>query len=417
MTLRHAQWFGILGFVLAAPAFAADDYTIHSFVRQQLSDVYYSEGIGVGDLNHDGQTDVVYGPYWFAGPSFQEKKEIYPAKPQNKEGYANHFFAWVHDFNGDGYSDILTAGFPGTPAYLFENPRSEGHSQHWPKHQVFPSVCNESPQLLNIVGDDHPELVCSSGGFFGYATFDPAKPFETWTFHPISEKVAPVPFGHGLGVGDVNNDGKQDLIIKDGWFEQPKSLDDAKVWAFHAFPFAGPGGADMYAYDVDGDGDNDVITSLAAHDFGLAWFEQVQEAGKTTFKRHLIMGDKPAQNRYGLVFSEPHSVILADIDGDGLKDILTGKTYYSHHKQSPMWDAGAVVYWFRLTRTPQGVDYVPYKADGESGIGRQLVAYDINKDGLPDLAAGGMKGAHILIHKREAVDKARWEQAQPKPLK
>ena len=105
---------------------------------------------------------------------------------------------------------------------------------------------------------------------------------------------------------------------------------------------------------------------------------------------------------------------LADIDGDGLKDIVTGKTYYSHHKKSPMWDAGAVVYWFRLRRTPGGVDWVPYKADGESGIGRQLVVHDLNQDGLPDLAAGGMKGAHVLIHRRETVDKVRWEELQPK---
>ena len=165
---------------------------------------------------------------------------------------------------------------------------------------------------------------------------------------------------------------------------------------------------------MDGDGDNDVITSLAAHDFGLAWYEQVSEGGQTHFRRHLIMGDRPEQNRYGLVFSELHSVNLADIDGDGLKDIVTGKTYYSHHKASPMWDAGAVVYWFRLRRTKQGVDWVPYRADGESGIGRQLVVTDINGDGLPDIASGGMKGAHVLIQHRETVDRARWESAQPK---
>jgi hypothetical protein len=207
-----------------------------------------------------------------------------------------------------------------------------------------------------------------------------------------------------------------DVLMKDGWFEQPVSLDGSPTWAFHPAPFAPIGGADMFAYDVDGDGDNDVITSLAAHDFGLAWHEQVREGDKVIFRQHVIMGDRPEQNRYGLVFSEPHSVVLADIDGDGLKDVVTGKTYYSHHKQSPMWDAGAVVYWFRLVRTPEGVDWVPYKADGESGIGRQLVVHDINGDSLPDLASGGMKGAHVLIHRREAVDRARWEAAQPKVL-
>jgi hypothetical protein len=202
--------------------------------------------------------------------------------------------------------------------------------------------------------------------------------------------------------------------MKDGWFEQPASADQSSAWPFQAVPFAPRGGADLFAYDVDGDGDNDVITALAAHDFGLAWYEQVREGGRARFRQHLIMGDRPEQNRYGLVFSELHSVNLADIDGDGLKDIVTGKTYYSHHKKSPMWDAGAVVYWFRLDRTPGGVDWVPYKADAESGIGRQLVVADVDGDGLPDIATGGMKGAHVLIHRRERVEKARWEAAQPK---
>ena len=146
----------------------------------------------------------------------------------------------------------------------------------------------------------------------------------------------------------------------------------------------------MYAYDVDGDGDNDVITSLAAHEFGLAWHEQLSGDGEPRFRQHLIMGSTPEENRYGLVFSELHSVNLADMDGDGLKDIVTGKTYWSHHTQSPMWDAGAVVYWFKLSRDKTGVNWIPYRADDQSGIGRQVVVGDLNADQLPDIVVGGM---------------------------
>jgi hypothetical protein len=402
-----------LALAASPPAFG-QEHVAHSFQRQQLSDVYYSEGIAAGDLNRDGQTDMIYGPYWFAGPSFQEKREIYSAKAQPRERYADHFFAWVHDFTGDGWNDVLAVGFPGTPAFVYENPQAAGLDRPWPKHQVLDSVANESPQFTNLIGDDRPELVCTRGGFFGYATFDPAHALAAWQFHPISERIAPVPFGHGLGVGDVNGDGRLDVLMKDGWLAQPESVNGDPKWTLHRARFAPAGGAEMHAYDVDGDGDNDVVTSLAAHEYGLAWHEQFKDGEQVAFRQHVILGDRPAANRYGVVFSELHSVNLADIDGDGLKDIITGKTFWSHHRQSPMWDAGAVVYWFRLVRNKDGVDFVPYKADGDSGIGRQVIVHDINGDGLPDLAAGGMKGAHVLLHKREIVSAERWKELQPK---
>jgi hypothetical protein len=402
------------GFALAAES-RAEDGVLHTFERRQLTDVYYSEGANAGDLNGDGKPDVVYGPHWYEGPAFTEKHEIYPAKPQNRKGYADNFFNWIYDFNGDGWNDILVAGLPGTPAFIFENPKGGDLDKAWKKHTVFDSVGNESPHFTNIVHDKRPELVCTFKGSYGFATPDWDKPFEPWTFHRISEQPAPDPFGHGLGVGDINGDGLNDILCVDGWLEQPKVDALTAPWPFHSVKFSNAyGGADMFAYDVDGDGDNDVITSLAAHDFGLAWYEQDRNGGEVVFRRHLIMGDKPTQNRYGVVFSELHSVALADIDGDGLKDIVTGKTYYSHHDRSPMWDAGAVVYWFRLTRTEKGVDWLPYRADTESGIGRQLTIADVNGDKLPDIVVGGMVGGHVLIHQKKTVSEAEWKAAQPK---
>jgi hypothetical protein len=400
--------------LLSVQMLTAQDYLLHTFERQQLSDVYFSEGAGAGDINGDGRPDIVCGPYWYAGPDFTEKHEIYPPVPQPTQRYADNFFSWVYDFNGNGHNDVFVVGFPGTPAYVYENPGPDRLNSHWKKHQVFDWVSNESPQLIQLVGDERPELVCTRDGHFGYATIDWDHPFEPWKFHAISEQITATRFGHGLGVGDVNGDGLLDIVHAGGWFEQPAENPGNRRWQHHEVKFTNSyGGAEMYVYDVDGDGLNDVITSLAAHDFGLAWYKQVLRDGERTFEMNLIMGDRPAQNKYGLVFSELHSVALADIDGDGLLDIVTGKTYWSHHEKSPMWDAGAVVYWFKLVRGPDGVDWIPYQADGDSGIGRQVGVADLTGNGLPDIYAGGMKGTHVLRHSVRKVDRETWKQAQP----
>lgn len=416
--MSHRKVFLLIGLgltLLATVLLQAAELTVDTFDRQALTKTYFSEGANFGDLNSDGHQDIVYGPYWFAGPDFSVRREIYKPVPQPVEGYADNFFCWTGDFNGDDLADVLVVGFPGTPAYVYENPGTERHGAHWPKHQVFDWVSNESPQWTNLVGDDRPELVCTRDGYFGYAVPDWEKPFEPWTFHRISEQVAPSRFGHALGVGDVDGDGRQDVLAQNGWYQQPAKL--GRPWQFHAVSFSQAGGADMFAYDVDGDGDNDVITSLSAHAFGLAWFEQIQQGDERTFVRHLIMGEKAADNPFGVVFSELHSVALADVDGDGLKDICTGKTYYSHHKQAPMWDAGPVVYWFKLQRTDDGVNWLPFKADDEAGIGRQLIVGDINGDSLPDMLSGGMRGCHLLTHVKTTVDRQKWLEAQPQLTK
>lgn len=415
---RHPRiwslWLAAATGLATAPRLPAGEPTLHQFDRQVLTDVYYSEGVNAGDLNGDGHPDIVHGPYWFAGPDFKQQHEIYAATPQNRDRYANSFFSWVYDFDQDGANDVFAVGFPGTPAYVYRNPGQDQLEGHWEKHQVFDSVSNESPHFVDLVGDERPELVCTRDGLFGYATMDADKPLAAWTFHVISSEPAPKPFGHGLGVGDVNSDGRRDVITKDGWFEQPQSPDQVNRWMFHPVRFAAAGGAEMYAYDVDGDGDCDIITSLEAHSFGLAWFEQIKSDAGVEFRRHLIMGKSPAENRYGLVFTEPHSVNLADIDGDGLLDIVTGKTYWSHHRQSPLWDAGAVVYWFRLVRGENGVDWVPYQAAADAGIGRQVIIQDVNGDALPDILVGGMKGCSVLLQRRETVSREQWDAAQPK---
>lgn len=199
----------------------------------------------------------------------------------------------------------------------------------------------------------------------------------------------------------MNGDGRVDIIEKGGWWEQPKSLTGNPLWTKHSFQF-GEGGAQMFAYDVNGDGLNDVITSLQAHGYGVAWIEQVRGGNNISFRQHIIINKEPSENPYGVKFSQPHSLDLADVDGDGLKDIVTGKRFWAHGSaMDPEPNAPAVLYWFQLTRPGKNkVEFVPHLVDNDSGVGTQVTVADIDGDKRQDIIVGNKKGAFVFIQKR-----------------
>ncbi len=426
---------GAAALLWAAPDAPAP--VLRSFERIALSDQFWCEGAHFADFNRDGVQDVVAGPWWWAGPDFKTRHEIYApnasfALPlgertilqvpgfegalgrQNK--YSDNFFSWPYDFNGDGWMDVLVAGFPGKETAWFQNPGEAGG--RWTRYVIFTQTDNESPTFTDLTGDGKPELVCITRGAYGFAEFDPADPTVPWRWRRITPDKGYGNFTHGLGVGDVNGDGRMDLLEKDGWWEQPASLDGDPVWTHHPQRFSGPGGAQMYAYDVNGDGLNDVITSLAAHAFGLAWFEQIRNAdGGIEWKEHTIMGQRPDENRYGVKFSELHALDLVDMNGDGLKDIVTGKRFWSHGRLGdPDRNDQAVLYWFELTRGPEGVDYVPHLIDADSGVGTQIVAGDVNGDSHPDVVVGNKKGVFVLLQQVKPATAEEIAAARPAPL-
>ena len=200
--------------------------------------------------------------------------------------------------------------------------------------------------------------------------------------------------------GDVDGDGKMDVLDKAHWWRQPKSLDGDPIWEGFRFQFTKPGGADMFAYDFDGDGDNDIFTAAAAHGYGLTWFEQADsESGKKIWKRHVITGSKAEDNEFGVMFSQAHSAQLVDMDGDGIKDLITGKRWWAHNGNDPGGNDPAVLYWFKII--PGGksgeAKFIPYQIDNDSGVGTQFLVKDITGDNKPDIIVSNKKGTFLHI--------------------
>jgi hypothetical protein len=375
-----------------------------SFEKRILIDQYYCDGVAVGDINKDGKPDVIAGPFWFEGPDFKAKHEFYPPKVfETAPAPTDSMYSFVHDFNGDGWPDVLVLGRVHLhAAYWYENPGKDGLAKggHWKKHFVFERIKGESPPFIDVDGDGRPELVAHWEDRWGLLGPDPADPTKPWLFRPITAKGKYEQFYHGTGIADVNGDGRLDLILNEGWWEQPAKGAATPEWTAHPFRFGNKGGAQMFAYDVNGDGAADVLTSLDAHGWGLAWWERVKGAdGDAAFRKHVIMGDRAEEAKYGVAFSQPHALATADLDGDGLPDLVVGKRMWAHGPKGdiePM--AAPVLYWFQLVREPAGPRFVPHLIDDKSGVGVQITIADVDGDGRPDVLTASKLGVFLFLN-------------------
>jgi hypothetical protein len=382
-----------------------------SWETRTLSTLHVAEGADVGDIDGDGVLDLVAGPNWYRGTDFGLGGTLMPNPPTfTMNEYSTFFLTFVDDVNGDGLPDVIAIGDAGgangsgTPnAFWYQNPGPANLTQPWVKQAIFSGlVANESPAYLNVVGDTMKELVFMTNQQLGYAR-PGATAAAPWTFTGVSGAVAfGTPYVHGLGAGDIDGDGVTDLVERSGWWRQVTGA----TWERHAFEFwvgstAGRatnwGGSQMHVFDVDGDGDSDVVSVLAAHQYGLAWFEHQGTGAAATFVGHQILPTLAGANNV----SQLHSMVVADVNGDGLTDIVTGKRYYAHPSTNP--DPGTtdppVISWFELQRGAAGATFVQHVIHDNSGAGCNFVARDLNRDGKVDIFTTNKRGTFLHLQR------------------
>ena len=373
------------------------------FKMLRLSNFAMGWSTAVADINRDGILDVVAGPIYYLGPDFTVWREFALAQTWNPSNqYPNNLLCQAaFDWTGDGWPDILMGGT------LYVNPGKE--NRRWDRIVTGMLGGGEITAYRDVDGDGKLDVINSSGGGVSWSHPDPATPLGQW----ISVNVSgPGPWpAHGVGAGDINGDGKVDIVNPYGWWEQPVGGASVTPWKYHDVKLSGwgragggPGGAEMMIYDVNGDGKNDVVTSLQAHGWGLGWFEQKRDAaGEITFEPHTIMGDFGTKNPGNVTFSELHGLTAADMDGDGIPDIVTGKRYWAHEESyvdpDPM--TSPVLYIFKTARNPKapgGAEFVPEMVHNRSGVGSTVLAADVNKDGAMDIITATKLGTFAFLN-------------------
>jgi hypothetical protein len=353
-----------------------------------LDPEFRSEGVAVADVNHDRKLDVLAGNVWYEAPNWTPHEIAPVQKFDGAHGYSNCFLSWAADVNRDGWMDQIVVQFPGDKAVWRENPKNKPGP--WKEHIIWRSACNESPAFADLLGNKKPVLV------FPYdekimAWYEPGKD-RTREFinHDVGTEKQPgvERFSHGMGVGDINGDGHPDIITTQGYYEAPEDPRSGP-WKFVPANL-GPECGQMVVYDVNGDGLPDVISS-SAHNIGVWWYEQKKGPNGPEFEQHLIDNS----------FSQSHSLVLADINHDGVMDIVTGKRFWAHGPTGDVNpDAPAMLYWFELKRKKGKVEWIRHEIDNDSGVGTQFQVIDVNKDGLLDVVTSNKKGVHVFLQQR-----------------
>jgi len=346
------------------------------FERTKIGDTTY-EAASVFDVDNDGHVDIVSGGFWHAGPEFTTAHKI--CDILQVDDYYDDFSDYPMDVNGDGYLDIVTGGWFGQTLYWRENPK--GQPVEWTTHTVAKTGNIERCSFFDLDGDGHMEVFATTSPvhYFRLVRDENGVGQGRFEQYTIPENGG----GHGFGCGDVNGDGRPDLIFSGGWMEASEDPYDVHGWKWHPDFNLGTASVPILVHDVNGDGKNDLIVG-GAHGYGLWWYEQ---GAPGEWTQHVIEAHR----------SQFHEMQLADIDNDGALELVTGKRYRAHRGH----DAGGhdPLFTVYYDIDPAGftrhtIDYGP--AGQASGIGIYCWITDIDGNGWKDIVAPGKEGLYLF---------------------
>jgi len=350
-----------------------------------------NEGCAVGDVNKDGVTDIVAGPNWFAGPDFIPRplRDI----DEFQDDYLCNNGDHLHDVDGDGYLDVISGHWMTPDIYWYKNPGAQAlvKGLKWKQHLLKSTRGqNECNLLHDFDGDGVPEWFVNS--------WDKKAPQVVWKFardeqgKPTLRRIVigDQGSGHGYALGDINGDGREDVLSETGWYERPAGSPFAKTWRFHAETALPHPSCPCQIADIDGDGRNDIIWGRA-HDFGLYWWKQDEPKpdGTTTWTEHLIDDS----------WSQIHCIVTADLDGDGQDEFITGKRVRGHAGRDPGGKEPECLFYYKWNTEQEKFQRHTISGFGEGvGTGMQIRTADFNQDDRPDIAVSGKTGTWVLIN-------------------
>lgn len=375
----------------------------------------FNESCSLVDVNGDGRVDITCGVNWYENPGPRggrwAKHACYFVDAEKRSFLHGHCHESAVDVNRDGLMDVVNSGYQADIAGVlwYENPGTRGGKWNARRLHASPFVEGVLPADLN--GDGHPDLVVNHfrryGGAEGEGSVARVEPIvwlesiaqEPWLIEHI---IAPEADDHGVGVGDINGDGRPDVVTKHGWYEAPPQP-SLESWCFHndcemLFRASLP----ILVTDVNGDGRNDLIAGNG-HGYGLYWFEQKVSGGKRTFERHAI------EDHY----AEFHAMELADLNGDGKADLVTGKRLLGHDgRDEGEWDP-LFLFWYdiqggkfeRHVISFNNLQFYPGFENASEppqfapSTGMKIAVGDINGDGKPDIAVAGRGGLYAFVNR------------------